>query len=182
MDDKRVTDYISFMNHTRKHSIPNTFWRIFEILANLNIFVSLGATAVYYASCYLQSLSFHFIGAILIFLYFLSTYLWNSLASVETTQHHGISRYKFYCVHRKLLLSLSAISIILMLVLSFLHDRKLFYLLFFASLIGSTYHMTIVPEYMRKLVRVQEFRDIPHRGTSCCLSLGHSNYYCSADT
>ncbi|NLL13338.1 MAG: 4-hydroxy-3-methylbut-2-enyl diphosphate reductase [Fibrobacter sp.] len=157
----RVTDYIQFMNHTKKHSIPNTFWHVFDILANLNIFVSLGATAVYYASCYLQSLSFSFLGAVLIFLYFLSTYLWNSLASIETTQHHGISRYKFYCKHRSLLLSISAASIILMLALSFLHDKTLFYLLLFASLIGSTYHITIVPEYMRKLIRYRSLKDIP---------------------
>lgn len=158
---KRVTDYIQFMNHTKKHSLANTFWHFFDIMANLNIFVSAGAAAVYYASCYLQGLSFTLLGAVLTFLYFLSTYLWNSLASIETTQHHGISRYKFYCAHRKLLFCLSAASIVIMLVLGFIHDRRLFYLLLFASLVGSTYHMTLVPEYMRKLIRYRSLKDIP---------------------
>lgn len=158
---KRVTDHIQFTNQTRKHTIPNTFWHIFDILANLNIFVSVGAAAAYYASCYLQSLPFSPIGAVLVFLYFLSTYLWNSLASIETTQHHCVSRYKFYCDHRKLLLSLSAASIIFMLILSFLYNRTLFYLLLSASLIGSTYHITIVPKCMRKLMRYKSLKDIP---------------------
>lgn len=158
---KRVTDYIQFMDRTRKRSIPNLFWHLIDILANLNIFVSIGAVAVYYASCYLQRLPFSITGAVLTFLYFLSTYLWNSLAIVETTQHHGISRYKFYRAHRSLLFTLSAASIITMLMISFIFDHYLFYLMFFASLAGSAYHMNIVPESMRKLVRYRSIKDIP---------------------
>lgn len=157
----RVTDYIQFMDRTRKRSIHNLFWHLFDILANLNIFVSFGAVAVYFASCYLQELSFSPLGALLTFLYFLSSYLWNSLASIETTQHHGISRYTFYCAHRKLLFTVSAASILSLLVISFIHNYKLFYLLLFASLAGSAYHITIVPEKMRKLIRYRSLKDIP---------------------
>lgn len=157
----RVSDYIQFMDRTRKHSLPNIFWHYFDILANLNIFVSFGAVAAYYASCYLQGLSFSFLGATLCFLYFLSTYLWNSLASIEITQHHGISRYKFYCQNKKYLLSISAASIVTLLILSFLFNYSLFYLLLFASFAGFAYHITIVPENIRRLIKYKSLKDIP---------------------
>jgi 4-hydroxy-3-methylbut-2-enyl diphosphate reductase len=158
---KRVTDYLQFMNRTKKHNLKNTVWQIFNMFANLNVFAAFGAVAVYYASCFLQELSFTFLGATLAFLYFFSMYLWNSLASIEKTQHHGISRYKFYCAHKSTLYVLSSASILTVLLLSFIHEKHLFFLMLFASVAGSLYHMTIVPKPLQKLLHYKNLKDIP---------------------
>jgi len=158
---KRVTDYLQFMAQTRKRNLTSIFWHIFDILANLNIFVAAGSVAIYYVSCFLQTLPFKLLGAGLSFLYFLSMYLWNSLASIETTQHHGISRYRFYSAHRNLLFTLSGASVITTLVMSFIYNKTLFYLMLFASIAGLAYHTTLVPKSLQKIFRYKNLKDIP---------------------
>ena len=158
---KRVTDYLQFMGRTRKRNFRNVFWNVFDILANLNIFAAFGAVAAYYVSCILQGYSFTMLGATLSLLYFLSMYLWNSLASIESTQHHCITRYIFYQANKKLLLWLSGLSIVSMLLTSLLFDIHLFYLMFFASMAGSVYHLTIVPERLKNFIHYKKLKDIP---------------------
>lgn len=158
---KKIADYLQFMNQTRRRNIKNFIWHLFDILANLNVFVSMGAAAIYYTSSYLQGYRFSVLGAQLSFLYFLSMYLWNSLASIETTQHHGISRYRFYSAHKKLLYIISCSSIIAILILSFFTSTGLFYLMLFATFAGSAYHMTIVPKFLRPILHYKNLKDIP---------------------
>ena len=158
---KQVTDYLQLMDRTRKHNIHNMIWNSLDVIANMNIFVAFGAVAVYYASCTLQGISFSLPGAVLSFLYFLSMYLWNSLASIESTQHHGLSRYNFYQLHKKSLLLLSGISILSLLVMSLLISPILFYLMFFACFAGSVYHLTIVPAKFRSILHYKKLKDIP---------------------
>lgn len=158
---KRVTDYLQFMDQTRKRSIRSLIWHIFDIFANLNVFVAAGAVSVYYMSCYLQGYAFSLLGGGLSLLYFLSMYLWNSLASIESTQHHGLSRYRFYHSHKPHLYIISGAGILTMLIISFLHGLYLFQLIFFVTLAGSVYHMTIVPRFLRRIFHYKNLKDIP---------------------
>lgn len=158
---KRVSDYLHFMDRTRKRSLPNTIWNLLDVLANLNFFVASGAVAAYYASCFLQDCPFTPGGAVVSFLYFLSMYLWNSMASIESMQHHGISRYRFYLANRRELIVMSGTSIVVLLLFSFLISRELFYLMLFASAAGSAYHMTFMPRGIRSLFRYKNLKDIP---------------------
>jgi len=158
---KRIADYLQFTDSKQKHSLKNTILHIMDIFANLNLFVALGAVAIYYVSCYLQNFTFSIHGAALSFLYFFSMYLWNSLASIESTQHHGISRYRFYRAHFKILLWISGISITTLLTGSFFYNKSLFYLLLIATLAGSAYHMTFVPKKLRSFFHYKNLKDIP---------------------
>lgn len=158
---KRVTDYLRFMDQTQKPTVPNTARRLLDIAANLNIFVSLGAVAVCYVSCRMQAMVFGWSGAALAFLYFLSMYLWNSLTSLETTEHLGVSRYRFYHRYKPLLFSLSAASIAGLLTISFASGKLLFFLMLTATAIGSVYHVTIVPPFLRRFLRYKNLKDIP---------------------
>jgi (E)-4-hydroxy-3-methyl-but-2-enyl pyrophosphate reductase len=157
----KISDYLQFMNQTRKRNIKNFIWHLFDILTNLNVFVSMGAVAVYYTSSYLQGFKFSVFGAQLSFLYFLSMYLWNSLASIETTQHHGISRYHFYNAHKRLLYIISGTCILTILIFSFFAGTQLFYLMLFAIFAGSAYHMTIVPKFLQPILHYKNLKDIP---------------------
>ncbi|MDG5813694.1 4-hydroxy-3-methylbut-2-enyl diphosphate reductase [Chitinispirillales bacterium ANBcel5] len=157
----RVRDYLQFMDQTKKKSISNVSLHLFDIFANLNIFASIGAAVVYYVSCTLQGYPFTFKGAALSFLYFLSMYLWNSLASIESTQHHGISRYNFYSAHNKLVFGISAASIVAVLFLSASISTMVFYLMLFATVLGLAYHLTIVPRQLRYFLRYKKLKDIP---------------------
>lgn len=158
---KRVEDYLHFMDQTRKKSVPNIVWRLFDTCANLNVFVALGAVCACYVSSYLLGLDFTFGGAVVSFLYFFSMYLWNGMASVESTQHHGISRYKFYLAYRRKLLWLSEASIAVLLVASFLINKELGLLMVFASFAGSAYHMEFLPAKVRSMFRYKNLKDIP---------------------
>jgi (E)-4-hydroxy-3-methyl-but-2-enyl pyrophosphate reductase len=158
---KRVHDYIQFMSQTRRRSIKNVLLHILDIFANMNIFVSLGAVAVYYASCYLQGFDFNLTGGIIAFTYFLSMYLWNSLASIEKTQHHGISRYHFYHAHKRTLYIIVTLVIMLTLAFCAFYSLSLFYLMFFATLAGLAYHMSIVPAFFHSILPYKTLKDIP---------------------
>jgi 4-hydroxybenzoate polyprenyltransferase len=158
---KRVNDYLHFMDQTRKRSIPNIVWHVLDICANLNIFVALGAVSLLYASSFLQGLRFNAGGAIVAFLYFLSMYLWNSLGSIESMEHHGISRYRFYRAYRKKLWVVSGACILVLMVLSFAIRRELGVLMLFVSFAGSAYHMTFMPRFLRAFFRYKNLKDIP---------------------
>ncbi|MFP4015249.1 MAG: 4-hydroxy-3-methylbut-2-enyl diphosphate reductase [Chitinispirillaceae bacterium] len=158
---KRVCDYLQFMSQTRQKNLPNFFLHFFDLISNLNLFVSTGAVAAYYVSCVLQGYSFSIPGGVIALFYFMSVYLWNSLASMESTQHLGISRYQFYSKHMKFLYFVSGASIITVLATAFLINQSTFYLMLFASLAGLTYHLTIVPKTLRKLLRYKKLKDIP---------------------
>jgi (E)-4-hydroxy-3-methyl-but-2-enyl pyrophosphate reductase len=158
---KRVNDFLQFMNQTEKHGIPNMVWHLLDISANLNFFVATGALCAYYASCYLQGFPFTAGGAAVAFLYFLATYLWNSMASIESMQHHGISRYRFYRAYRKQLMAFSGAIVGVVIMLSFILKKELGYLMLFASLAGSAYHITLVPPKLRTFFRYKNLKDIP---------------------
>jgi len=158
---KRVTDYLHFMNQTKKRSVPNLIRHLLDILANLNLFVATGALCAYYASCYLQGFPFTVGGGTVAFLYFLTTYLWNSMASIESMQHHGLSRYRFYRSYRKQLMFFSGAVAVVVIVLSFFMKKELGYLMVFASIAGSAYHITLVPPRWRTVFRYKNLKDIP---------------------
>lgn len=158
---KKVYDYLRFMSQTRKHSVHNTILHLIDIFANLNLFVSLGAVAIYFVSCYLQGFPFSFYGASISFLYFVSMYLWNSLASIEKTQHHGISRYHFYHVHKRQLYTIVTGTILATLGFCFFYSASLFYFMLFATFAGLVYHISIVPRIIRPILHYSTLKDIP---------------------
>jgi (E)-4-hydroxy-3-methyl-but-2-enyl pyrophosphate reductase len=158
---KRVSDYLQFKDQTEQRTVPNFLFQAFDTAANLNVFVALGAVAVYYVSCRLQGYPFSWNGAIVSFLYFLSMYLWNSLTSIEATAHLGISRFRFYERHKWSLFFLAAAAIAALLVFSFSLGKQVFLVLLFATAAGSVYHATIVPPSLRHLIRYKKLKDIP---------------------
>jgi 4-hydroxy-3-methylbut-2-enyl diphosphate reductase len=158
---KRVVDYLQFMNQTKKKGIIGAIRLIFDFFSDLNVFVASGAMAVYYASCVLQGIAPTPAGAIVLFLYFFSMYLWNSLASIENTKHLGLSRYKFYHANKKILYAVASVTILLLIAIGSVQSKFLFYPLLFSILAGLIYHLTIVPPFLRTIVRKKSLKDIP---------------------
>lgn len=158
---KRVTDYVQFLEQTQRKGIQNIFLNLLDNAANLNVFVSIGAIALYYVSCFIQSLPFSPIGAATAFAYFMSMYLWNSLANTENTQHLGLSRYQFYKAHKKTLYITVGISTLIVLCLSAAQGTHLLYLMLIAVVAGTAYHFTTVPKFLRKFIKYKNVKDIP---------------------
>ena len=157
----RVVDYLQYQAQTREHTARSLAARLFSAAAYLNVLLAVGAAAFYYASCVLQGIAYRPAGSALVFLYFLSMYLWNSLASLEMTQHLSLARYRFYRANRRWLFVLSAACIAALLALSYSQGRLLFHLMIVATVAGSAYHVTIVPRFLRPFVRYGNLRDIP---------------------
>jgi 4-hydroxy-3-methylbut-2-enyl diphosphate reductase len=157
----RVVEYLEFMEHTKKRGLRTTVRSILSFLSNLNVLVASGAIFVYYASCRLQGLSPEFPGMAISFLYFFSMYLWNGLANIENTKHLGMGRYRFYHAHKTGLYVFAWVPIVLVLLISFLQGRYLFYLILFSVIAGLIYHLTIVPKFLRSITRYKSLKDIP---------------------
>jgi 4-hydroxybenzoate polyprenyltransferase len=158
---RSIVDRLHQLAESKQPSWLRLGKRLFDVLASCNVYVATGAAAVYYTACKMQGFVFHWWEALLIFLYFLSMYLWNSLTSFELTQHHGISRYQFYKKHKMALFILSVVSIIALLAISNMGNKNLFYLMLFATMVGSIYHFTIVPKPLRRFIRYSNLKDIP---------------------
>lgn len=157
----RVVDYLHYMADYQRNSVAGFARRVVGWMADLNIFVATGAAAMYFVSTQLQSLSFHASGAVLSFLYILSMYLWNSLSSIEMTQHHGLARHRFYNNHKRVLFALSGLCSITVLGISWMLSSSLFYLMLFATAAGTAYHLSIVPAPLRRIIPYKTLRDIP---------------------
>jgi 4-hydroxy-3-methylbut-2-enyl diphosphate reductase len=157
----RITDYLTYMDQTKKKTPANLVRRGIDLASALNIFVAAGAAALYFASCVLQKFTPALSGAVISFLYFLSMYLWNSLGSMEETQHLGIGRYRFYRNNKRVLYIVVALSMLALLVVSFLQSRILLYIMLFCTLAGSVYHTTIVPAFLKRFIRYSRLRDVP---------------------
>ncbi|MBD3242522.1 MAG: 4-hydroxy-3-methylbut-2-enyl diphosphate reductase [Chitinivibrionales bacterium] len=158
---RRVVEYLQLQARAEEHSMRGIARGLFDLGIHLNGILALGAAALYYASCVLQGYAFRITGSVLAFLYFMSMYLWNSLANLEMTRHLGIQRYRFYSTHRPLLFGLAGACVAALLVLSYSLNPPLFYLIIFATVAGTAYHVTIVPRFLRPLVRYSNLRDIP---------------------
>ncbi|MDR3012117.1 MAG: 4-hydroxy-3-methylbut-2-enyl diphosphate reductase [Chitinispirillales bacterium] len=164
---KRVCDHLQFLSRTKEKKASGAFMRALDRMANLNLFVSTGAVAAYYVSCVMQGIDFPqlgdtiALGGAIAFFYFVSAYLWNSLASLESTLHLDISKYRFYHKYPKRLFFLSGASIVAVLITAFLINKQTFYLMFLASVAGSAYHITIVPKQLRKFLPYKSLKDIP---------------------
>jgi 4-hydroxy-3-methylbut-2-enyl diphosphate reductase len=149
------------MDQTKKKTAGRSILYIVKLLANLNIVIAAGAVSMYYVSCALQGFTPRISGMLMVFLYFLSMYLWNSLASLESTKHLGFSRYRFYREHTSLLYAIAGAGIALLCAISKFENRYLFYLMLIPIAAGSVYHLTIVPSFMRRLIRYKSLKDIP---------------------
>jgi 4-hydroxy-3-methylbut-2-enyl diphosphate reductase len=158
---KRVCDHLQFLSQTKERNAMGALMRLLDVMANLNLFVSTGAVAAYYVSCVMQGIPFSPAGGAIALFYFISVYLWNSLTSLEDTLHLDISKYRFYNKYPKSLFLLSGISILTVLITAFLINRHTFYLMLFACLAGSAYHITIVPEKLKKWFPYKSLKDIP---------------------
>ena len=158
---KRVVDYLQLMDQTKKKDVASSIRFLIDICSNLNVFVASGSMAVYYASCVLQGIPSVMSGALLLFLYFFSMYLWNNLASIENTKHLGLSRYRFYHANKKMLYTVAAFIFVVLLIASSVRGGFLFYLMLFSIVAGSVYHLTIVPRFLRAITRYKSLKDIP---------------------
>jgi len=158
---KRVCDHLQFLSQTREKNAAGWFMRLLDMMANLNLFVSTGAAAAYYVSCVLQGLPFSWAGGAIALLYFVSVYLWNSLTGLENTLHLDISKYRFYHKYPKRLFFVSGASILALLLAAWAINRPTLYLMLFAALAGLAYHITIVPEKLKKIFPYKSLKDIP---------------------
>lgn len=158
---KRVVEHLQLLARRESASPQRLLRTLFDLGAHLNVILAAGAGAVYYASCILQDAPYRPIGSLLAFLYFFSMYLWNSLASIEMTQHLGVSRYRFYRRYTPLLFVLAGVCIATLLSISYMVTRPLFYLMLLSTLAGTVYHVTIVPKVLLRFVRYRNLRDIP---------------------
>lgn len=158
---KRITDYLLYMDQTKKKTPANLVRHGLDLLSSLNVFIAAGASAMYYASCILQKSEPLLSGAVISFLYFISMYLWNSLGSMEETKHLGIGRYRFYRNNKRVLYVAVASSMIAMLGVCFMQNRMVFYLMLFCTFAGSVYYATIVPPFLKRLLRYGRLRDVP---------------------
>lgn len=158
---KRIVDYLLFMDQTKKKTAANRLRRAATLFSTLNVIVATGAALVYYASCVLQGFSPDVLCIAISFLYFLSMYLWNSLTSIESTQHLGLGRYRFYRNHKPVLYAAVGVCIAALLLLSSLQSRILFYMMLFCTFAGCVYHLTIIPGFLKVLFRYSRLKDVP---------------------
>lgn len=158
---RRVADYALYLSRRRQKNPLMRLHSLLETLTSLNIFLAGGAAVMYAVACLLQGQPVKLSGMAMSFLYFFSLYLWNSLASIELTQHHGIGRYRTYHTFKRMLYILATAGILVMLLVAHAASPSVFWVLLFSALAGTAYHLTIVPRFLQRFVRYSNLKDVP---------------------
>ncbi|MDD5772133.1 MAG: 4-hydroxy-3-methylbut-2-enyl diphosphate reductase [bacterium] len=126
-----------------------------------NIFISLGAASLTYASCVIQQIEPRFIYFLLSFLYIFSMYILNQFTEQVSVGFNYPGKKHFYDRHRGVLITAGILSGIASLVVSLNLGITIFSLLFIAVLMGIIYQVKVIPENWGKIFKYQRLKDIP---------------------
>lgn len=162
---KRVAATIGALDTQSRNYINRFTLKALHLLGYCNIFMAFSAVCASFFSCVVQDIFFFqpriLLSTAAIFLYFFSMHLWNSVANSEITQHLGVARYTFYSRHKRLLLSCAGLGMGLLLLLSSIPNRAVFFLMLFSTVIGLAYHLPVVPAFLRRIIPYRSIKDVP---------------------
>lgn len=156
-----VVSRLEAIKGEHENSINSAIYRISRFLLESNIYASLGAGFLTYASLKLQGLA-----SILNYFLIAGTYIYaahnlNHLTDKETDSFSDPGRAMFFAEHERIILFLSLTAMAFSLFLSYFLGWFPFFFLLFSSVIGALYGVEIIPDSILLRVPFRRLKDIP---------------------
>ncbi|OQX23049.1 MAG: 4-hydroxy-3-methylbut-2-enyl diphosphate reductase [Desulfobacteraceae bacterium IS3] len=138
----------------------SAFLAVQRTLLLTNIYVSLGAGCLCYACSKLLSIPNYYPYVFISMLYVLSMHIFNNLTGAEADHYNDPERAYFYDKYKILLAGLALFAGAAGLIKAFTMGRLPFSILLAMSLMGLSYNLKLIPDWLGKS-RYRRIRDIP---------------------
>lgn len=158
---ERVVDKVQNYQGKKNRKIQSFTEKAITILIGSFMYIGIGAASLSYSSSILLGInpSIKFCAIATLFLF--SMYVLNYFANKEAAALSEPSRAKLYEQHQGVFMVLGIVAAILSSVLAFTINIDAFFCIFFASLFGIAYRVSIIPKKFSRIFRYRSLAQIP---------------------
>jgi len=157
----RVVSKLEGVRGKQESTLKATAYTFFRFLLESNLYISLGAGFLAYASLKLQgikgALPYFFIAAAYIY----AVHNLNHFTDKEADAFSEPGRAIFFAKHERVILLLSLLSAAFALSLSYSLGLFPFLFLFFICILGTLYGVKIIPDFLSPIIPLRRLKDIP---------------------
>ncbi len=158
---ERVVDKVQNYQGTKIRKIQSFTEKAITILIGSFMYIGIGAASFSYSSSILLGVHPRTKFCVIAALFLFSMYVLNYFANKEAAAFSEPSRAKLYEKHHGIFMALGIVSAMLSSVLAFTINIDVFFCIFFASLFGIAYRVSIVPKKFTSIVRYRSLAQIP---------------------
>ncbi|MBC8549659.1 MAG: 4-hydroxy-3-methylbut-2-enyl diphosphate reductase [Candidatus Brocadiales bacterium] len=158
---ERVVDKVQNYQGKKSKKMQSFTEKAITILIGSFMYIGIGAASFSYASSVLLGINPRIKFCAIATLFLFSMYVLNYFANKEAAALSEPSRAKLYEEHQGVFMVLGIVAAILSSVLAFTVNIDAFFCIFFASLFGIAYRVSIVPKKFTSIVRYRSLAQIP---------------------
>ena len=158
---ERVVDKVQNYQGKKSKKMQSFTDKAITILIGSFMYIGIGAASFSYASSVLLGINPRIKFCAIATLFLFSMYVLNYFANKEAAALSEPSRAKLYEEHQGVFMVLGIVAAILSSVLAFTVNIDAFFCIFFASLFGIAYRVSIVPKKFTSIVRYRSLAQIP---------------------
>lgn len=156
-----VVEKVSEIQKNKESLLKRFAMSLNQNILRTNIYLSLGAISLTYASCKLQNIRPRFLYLLLSFLYIFSMHILNQFTEHATIGFNYPGKKFFYERNRQALILSGILTGIGSLILAIDLGLLVFSLVFIATLMGIIYQVKIIPDSLLSIFKYQKIKDIP---------------------
>ena len=158
---ERVVDKVQNYKGEKIKKMQSFTEKAITILIGSFMYIGIGAASFSYASSVLLGTNPRIKFCAIATLFLFSMYVLNYFANKEAAALSEPSRAKLYEKHQGVFIVLGIVAAILSTILAFTINIDVFFCIFFASLFGVAYRVTIVPKKFTSIVKYRSLAQIP---------------------
>ena len=163
---EKVIDRLGSIGRVRRNALPAMLSKVGSALVKSDLFIGMGAGLLCFSTILLHGtgelpMQPMVLSAAVSACYVFAMHILNHYTDPEHAQYKESYKLAFLDWHKKLLITLGAISIISAAVMSALLGLAPLIVLLFASISGLIYNFRVVPGPMARMLRFSRIRDIP---------------------
>ncbi|MCR4290749.1 MAG: 4-hydroxy-3-methylbut-2-enyl diphosphate reductase [Candidatus Scalindua sp.] len=158
---ERVVDKVQNYQGKKSKKMQSFTEKVITILIGSFMYIGIGAASFSYASSVLLGINPRIKFCAIATLFLFSMYVLNYFTNKEAAALSEPSRAKLYERHQGVFMVLGIVAAILSSVLAFTINIDAFFCIFFASLFGIAYRVSIVPKKFTSIVRYRSLAQIP---------------------
>ncbi len=158
---QRVVDKVQNYQNKRINKIRIFTEKALTILIGSFMYIGIGAASFSYSSSVLLGINPRITFCAIATLFLFSMYVLNYFANKEAAALSELSRAKLYEKHQGVFMVLGIVAAIISSVLAFTVNIEAFFCVFFASLFGIAYRVSIIPKKFSRIVRYRSLAQIP---------------------
>ncbi len=158
---QRVVDKVQNYQGKKNRKIKLFTDKVLTILIGSFMYIGIGAACFSYSSSVLLNIHPRAKFCAIATLFLFSMYVLNYFSNKEAAALSEPSRAKLYEEHKGVFMVLGFVAAILSSVLAFTVNIEAFFCVFFASLFGIAYRVSIIPKKFSQIVRYRSLAQIP---------------------